>query len=178
MTDPSCTRAIFVRDPLERFISSYLDKVIQNPDFFASKCCHGSAEEKTLCVKDAQESPSNFLNRIQTCPNAHWQPQSWRMPVKYWEQINFVGQMDQMASDARRLLKKIGAWDAFGAQGWKNGPIFFSAPGQSGRFHATGAKDKAGKMLNPELARRLRTYYGDDYRNPVIQTALLRQGTA
>jgi Sulfotransferase family len=64
MTSPEWTRAIFVRDPKERFLSAYLDKVVQNPFFTRHVCC----PHKMDCVSN-QTSLQDFLQLVQTCEN-------------------------------------------------------------------------------------------------------------
>jgi hypothetical protein len=64
MTSPEWTRAIFVRDPKERFLSAYLDKVVQNPYFTRHVCC----PHKMDCVSN-QTSLQDFLQLVQTCEN-------------------------------------------------------------------------------------------------------------
>jgi Sulfotransferase family len=64
MTSNEWTRAIFVRDPKERFLSAYLDKVVQNPFFTNHVCC----PHKMNCVSN-QTSLQEFLELSQTCEN-------------------------------------------------------------------------------------------------------------
>jgi hypothetical protein len=39
LTDPTWTRAIFVRDPKERLLSAYLDKAVSERQYMMRKCC-------------------------------------------------------------------------------------------------------------------------------------------
>ena len=39
MTSPAWTRAVFVREPMERVLSSFLDKAVKE-DYFVRKCCY------------------------------------------------------------------------------------------------------------------------------------------
>ena len=174
MTDPTWTRAIFVRDPKERFLSAYLDKVIQNEYFTVQKCCPYSR----TCIGKAKESVGNFIQLMRICTDSHWNPQSKRiLEDKYWPQINFVGHMETLYDDAKTLLQQIGAWDEYGKSGWgptRSDAIFQSMAGSSGRLHATNAVSKMKTYITPEIEKELELYYADDYNNNVLNLKLQR----
>lgn len=172
MTDPQWTRAIFVRDPKERFLSAYLDKVVRNPQFTIRRCCPRTKD----CAPRSNDnhnrnsttvSLSDFLVTVQTCENAHWAPQSRRMEPKYWPYINFVGHMETVEQDAKQLLERIGAWHAYGASGWGvNGTqSLFHAVGVQ---HATDAKMKLQSYYTPDLERQVDHYCYMDYKIPYL----------
>lgn len=167
MTSPEWTRALFVREPKERLLSAYLDKGVSNSFFMQGKCCPYTGK----CTEAAKESLTSFFKVIQTCEDGHWRPQHRRMENKYFPFLNFIGSMDNLASDAARMLQQVGAWDAFGATGWGqqgNLSIFESKAGGAGRKHATHAKDRMRKHFTPELERQVEAYYKSDYANPVL----------
>jgi Sulfotransferase family len=174
MSDPTWTRAIFVRDPKERFLSAYLDKVIKNENFAIGKCC---PNDRT-CIGPAKESVGNFIQLMRVCHDEHWNPQSKRiLEGKYWPLINFVGHMETLYDDAKKLLLQIGAWEEYGKSGW--GPtgmdaIFQSVAGGTGRSHATDAVSKIKTYITPEIEKELEQYYADDYNNEVLNLKLLR----
>jgi hypothetical protein len=203
LSNPSWTKAIFVRDPKERFLSAYLDKAVRHPTFLANQCCPRKHQQQSLgrnmkspqqskgdeerdwwCdVERARSSPAAFLDfvRHQPCDNSHWRPQSRRMEPKYWERIDFVGHMETVAQDAERLLRKIGAWEQYGAAGWPlhhvNGTTttdgrIFASTGKSGRKHATGAASKLVQYVTPTLERALEEYYVADYTHPLLNLTL------
>lgn len=170
MTSPEWTRAIFVREPKERFLSAYLDKAFHET-FIKKACCPTSG----VCVSGARNSPQGFLDLIKRCSNPHWSPQTSRMEEKYWPYINFVGRMEHLEEDARRLLEKIGAWDEFGASGWGDdgsSSLFQSRSG--GRMHATDARKKLQSYISPELEEELDDFYRKDYLNPVFHFNCLK----
>jgi Sulfotransferase family len=139
LTDPSWTRAIFVREPKERLLSAYLDKALHNGGKYVKVHCCDVPQLKALLQcdigrdhkggrafpppKSPQTSLVSFPEFLQTvypqCMDPHWRPQAERMPEKYWKYINFVGHMDTVKSDTRRLLEALGAWKTFGATGWE-----------------------------------------------------------
>ena len=167
MTSPNWTRAIFVREPKERFLSAYIDKVITTPSFLRSKCCSYTGK----CVDQAKSSLSGFLQIIYICDNAHWRPQWKRMEEKYWPYINFVGRMETIQDDAERLLKKVGAWDMYGKSGWGSSgkdSIFQAKAGGVGRHHATNAKNKLKSYFTPDLEMLVDQFYAGDYEHSIL----------
>jgi hypothetical protein len=57
LTDPEWTRAIFVRDPKERFFSAYLDKAKKNDGKYVTHhCCKNLVNKKQSCGKRAARS--------------------------------------------------------------------------------------------------------------------------
>jgi hypothetical protein len=168
MSSPEYTRAIFVREPNERLLSAYLDKGVNFPEYVQQKCCPYTG----TCSQVAKASLSNFLDMMQTCEDAHWRPQNRRMEAKYWPYINFVGRMENVADDAKKLLKSVGAWDQFGKSGWGqhgNVSIFGTKAGGAGRNHATNARERLRVHYNTaKLVRNVDFYYASDYANPVL----------
>lgn len=167
MVDPTWTKAIFVRDPKVRFVSAFLDKAVTHHSFINDKCCPATR----TCQSEVKESASKFLALAQNCSDAHWSPQYQRMEAKYWPYINFVGHMEHLAEDAEALLRKIGAWDTYGAAGWgENGKeqVFQASAGGVGRQHATRAQDKLKEYLTREDEAILDQWYGPDYAHPVM----------
>jgi hypothetical protein len=174
MTSPNWTRAIFVRDPKERFLSAFLDKAVGYPSFLKGKCCPSSntTQGKTNCIdEDVTQSPSGFLTLIQTCHDVHWSPQHYRMERKYWPTINFVGHFERLEDDAKRLLQTIGAWDEYGQSGWgPNGDLSIFKKSTNTQKHVTNAKSQVNVWFTTqELERRVERYYQVDYENPLFE---------
>ncbi|KAL7578660.1 hypothetical protein ACA910_009802 [Epithemia clementina (nom. ined.)] len=196
MNSPNWTRAIFLRDPIERFLSAYLNKGLQN-DYIIRRCCRkGDATCKQMVLASA-ESAFPIMKR---CNNdEHWITQSKRISPKYMQQINFIGRIETVQEDSEALLRRIGAWETFGQTGWgPNGtdPIFKprskeaagnkkplepqqkqQKPVHTGNFaqgkhmidgqnHATHARDKLTQHITPKLYGQLLEYYHEDYENP------------
>jgi hypothetical protein len=179
MTSPEWTRAIFVREPKTRLLSAYLDKAVGVGDgtYLREKCCPYHGE----CVEPGRESLRGFLECIvYFCDNAHWRPQNRRLDAKYWPYVNFVGHLETLRDDARRMLERIGAWKEFGASGWGpngNGSIFDEstnsfASNNNGQKHATSAAAKLRRYYDlsddPELAGAVELFYAEDYSNPFL----------
>jgi len=138
MTSPDYTRAIFVREPKERFLSAFLDKAMSNNGtHIQMKCCPDGE-----CVKKAQTLPGFIELVLKGCKNPHWSSQSERMEPKYWNYIDFVGHVESASTDAKMLLKKIGAWEKYGKIGWgaKGNKSIFESSSEAALSHTTGAK--------------------------------------
>lgn len=173
MTSPEWTRAIFVRDPKERFISAYIDKALHNPTYLQDKCCAYTGS----CLKQAKDSVGGFLHLVYFCSDAHWRPQHNRMEEKYWPYINFVGHMETLQEDAETLLKQVGAWKEYGSTGWgvKGDQYVFQAKaGDAGRLHATSAKTQLQSYLTAELEAAVDEYYAEDYSNAAMNLTMLK----
>jgi Sulfotransferase family len=175
ITDPQWTRAIFVRDPKERFLSAYIDKVIRSKNYLLNKCCPTTGD----CVEPSQSNITTFLHEVAYfCHNQHWRPQNLQMTSQQWSYVNFVGYMDTIQEDAERLLKRLGVWEKYGRSGWgSNGKehIFQTEIGDNtGRMHATNAKRYLRSYITPALEIELNEYYANDYNHPIMKLAKLK----
>jgi hypothetical protein len=180
MSDPTWTKAIFVRDPKQRFLSAYLNKAgAEDGAFLKDKCCSKNATESRNCmaikkcrecVEHGRSSLSSFLSLIHTCHNDHWEVQTTRMEAKYWKYINFVGHLDTMAQDGERLLRQIGAWEQYGGTGWgpHSNSSMFDKTAQKTQSHLTDSKSKVQTYYNPTLERQVEQFYHEDYDNPLF----------
>jgi hypothetical protein len=175
MNDPTYTRAIFVRDPKERFLSAYLDKGLKTK-YAEKKCCNGKRNEKSgreLCTKQLQTF-SGFVNVTRSCHDTHWLPQSTtgRLEPKYVPLLNFVGHLETAFEDAKRLLQRVGAWEEHGKTGWGlhgNETIFQSKSYVKHKTsHSTtneASKDRfLARYYTPELEEEIEKRFQDDYR--------------
>ncbi|MGH3055209.1 MAG: sulfotransferase family 2 domain-containing protein [Gaiellaceae bacterium] len=167
MTSNHWTRAIFVREPKERFLSAYLDKVIQS-NYVKSKCCQPNrVAEPAKCFEEAQNFKT-FLNITEACYDIHWVPQSMRMDSEFLPYINFVGRYESLANDTMKLLKSLRnaygevAWDTYGKSGWGKDGMDAIYQGTKSH-HATNAGDNVKQYYTPEVERMVEEAYRDDY---------------
>eukprot|EP00980_Cylindrotheca_fusiformis_P010053 scaffold2220_cov75-Cylindrotheca_fusiformis.AAC.8 len=161
MTSPEWTRAIFVRNPKDRFMSVYSQYKRSDPEQLKRLCCplEGGCER-------ASQSLKRFVDLIQDCRASHWNPQSDRMEEKYWKHIDFIGHVENSPYDAKKLLKRIGAWDEIGNSGWGEdgtGRIFAT----TGREYDTVLSVMA--EYNPSQDRLVEAFYEKDYENERFQ---------
>mmetsp|Transcript_7260 Transcript_7260/g.11479 ORF Transcript_7260/g.11479 Transcript_7260/m.11479 type:complete len:333 (-) Transcript_7260:163-1161(-) len=197
MTSPEWTRAIFIRDPLERTLSAYLNKGLSEERYIKKMCCHIQPREtdeerqqelqyleahNKSCVPltPFEQQPTadtftfeTFVNEFMwQCNDKHWRPQSQRMHDKNWKFINFVGRFDDLEGDARRLLERIGAYEEFGSNGW--GPDGSLAMFQRARSDSTNthSRDKISQFYSPALLEKVMDYLRGDYENPYMNFSL------
>ncbi len=174
MTSPNWTRAIFVRDPLERTLSAYKDKGFhRGGEFVYNRCCRVDGKNETMPAF-CSNFPFNktnfpfetFVNHVlfecKTSYDGHWKPQSLLLHKDNWNFINFVGNLKNGEADTHLLLKQIGAFEEFGASGWgefRNQSFF-----QSNRAkHKTDSMSAMEQHYTPDLRKRVFEYVRGDY---------------
>lgn len=91
----SWTKAAFVREPRERILSTYFNKVLHANTLWQ------------LC-RERSKSFNVFLHVIKTCNDEHWESQV-RAPRWLYQQM-LIGTMSDFTHFTESLLKKIGAW--------------------------------------------------------------------
>jgi hypothetical protein len=158
MNSPEYTRAMFVRDPKERLVSAYLEKVMADKgEYIGRACCAGKKD----CVKAAMNF-TNFVYIAKVCDQPFWRPQGRKMEPRFYQLLNFVGHYEHAQQDAKQLLQRIGAWDEYGRNGWGSGDqsIFHDAQVMS--------QNMVQDYFSPELERKADAIYDVDYGNPVL----------
>jgi len=126
------TKAVFLRDPAERFLSAYLDK-IQNKkkswrniksttpmNITFADFVDYVGEGNVTCQENMTESSQMGMT---WCMDPHWRPQAWSCGL--WELLphfDFVGSIDSADRAARSLLEKVGMWDSYGKHYRKSRP--------------------------------------------------------
>jgi hypothetical protein len=167
-------------------LSAYKDKALHEAWYVRNHCCkvakvhlsygtqniynkqecefllhHGGPMELHLSQDDF--SFETFVKGfMKQCSDPHWAPQAHRMKPMNWKFINFIGRLDTVAHDARCLLEKIGAWEAFGANGWgryRNMSFFETNFAK----HATSASTSLDKYYTPELKEIVMQYLQSDF---------------
>jgi hypothetical protein len=172
INSPEYTRAIFLRDPKEKFLSAFLDKAINSNGgkYVMNHCCK-RGKGRAECRDSKFQLFSGFVNLTRKCKDPHWGPQSERLEKKYIPALDFIGHLETVEEDARILLERIGAWDKFGASGWGkygNESIFQST---SGLDHATSngtkeSRDRLSKYYTPEIEKEIDDRMAGDYEIP------------
>ena len=195
MTSPEWTRAIFVRDPLERALSAYMDKGLKTGPkewqpvvtghHMKHKCCQ---QLENLKIPECRKFPmipfendlteENFpfdsfvTSFMAQCDDPHWRPQHLRMRRGNWKWINFVGHFENKQKDTRRLLEVIGAYDEFGATGWGRKRIDSNATlsifEKNLANHKTGSGDKMKEYYSTKTERLVLQHYRLDYNSEVF----------
>jgi Sulfotransferase family len=166
MTSPDWKRAMMVREPKLRFLSTFIDKVIANDQkHIQNKCC-----PDRYCVEDAQTIPG-FLDLCYGCQDEHWMSQHDRIDEKYWPYMDYVLQFENATVDSKRLLSDIGAWDDYGKSGWgKDDKLSMF---QTNEKYGTGDRSVFEQWqiflwYTPETEKQVEEFYRDDYSNPLF----------
>ena len=184
LLDPSYFSAVFLRDPVERLLSAYLDKVaVQVVDGRLSpKAKNGILAHMINTLPDygnLDVSFPAFVERL-TMPNAtnmpwglgtrtdrHFRPQHLICGLdRTLPYFDFVGRIDDhVYEQARAMLEQVGLWEEYGATGWRTptGAMFGSdAQLDSNNSHATHAKARIGEYYTPELRKMVERGYRQD----------------
>jgi hypothetical protein len=178
MTSKEWTKAIFVRNPKDRFLAG-LDQVKANNQWIAKHCCPQDIiinekrpifNNKAGCLQTlgSEKSIRHFLEWVaKPCYNSYWSPYADRFDPKWWKYMDFVGHLETAKEDAERLLRRIGAWEAIGEDGWGDRDAEVKTP----IFGSTHALPKLYKTLDFYdflVDEMLDEYFQKDYDNPVL----------
>lgn len=183
MTDPTWTKAIFVRNPKTRLLSAFLDKFIAHSKTFANSFCqsyHNNGGDYQDCVEN-HEKFDFFIHNITTISweNVHWRPIYSRIDEKWWPYLNYVANMEHMSEDAQHFLESIhstkdgvSAWDRIGKTGWSDNERDCNTMGTKAFLakkdvvHSTNAEEKLRGFYTPELEKFVEEHYAQDFNNP------------
>jgi len=162
LNDETWIKALFWRDPMERFVSAYLDKIVKHPYY------------NTRLGWDFKLFVSKVENGKR---DVHWNPQCELYDCNKWMPIiNFMGHIETAAEDTERLLRQIGAWEDFGANGWgvdKNMPIF---QGKKHATHTTGAHERMHEFYaDGKIRQRVKLLMATDLKQIIKATHVHRQ---
>lgn len=188
MTSPNWNRVIFVRDPKERLLSAFLDKVVRNRGVYAGRACckkyhyerefrekkWGASKREIQCMYEVFTF-EGFLHLAATeCRDEpHWRAQSRRVDSDFWGYVNFVGYMDSIAKDTKSMLELLApdAWDKYGASGWGttgNESIFQGLDNAHHHTHG-GASSHYFSYFTPRIEKEADTYLAEEYEHGVIK---------
>lgn len=173
LNDPLYTKAIFVRDPKERFLSAFLEKSLGLNGTMIVDICTSRTRFSAASIWRQSRTFAGFVKLTRKCKDDHWQPQALRMdpndPMStIWKTINFVGHWESIQEDAQRLLRKIGAWDDYGASGWDSRGQHFIFQSMETVSHKSGASQRLAQYYTPQLEAEIGERYSIDYDHPVL----------
>ncbi len=183
LLDKQWTKAVFVRDPMERVLSAFLDKSVKS-EYFIKVCCDpyledGTAEgqnEYNFCRRFKGDF-IYFLLRTDDCYNMHWSQQYQAVGNRWWPYIDFVGNMDRAEEDARTLLESLvsqydgqTAWEKYGKTGWgQEGDRTKAFLEKDTAPHQTGAKSRLRKFYTRCAEAFVKDRWVGDYDSPHFQ---------
>lgn len=141
ITSDDWTKIIVFRDPAERLLSAYLDRV--GPE---------------------KRSFGEFIDSIEDIDSCdmHWVSQwTWNRNSKFFAHYDHCIDLANSYSEARRVLSPTGCWERYCTSGWGlNGKLEFM---QDSGDHPTFAKTKLNFFYTPELLARVKSLYAQDY---------------
>ena len=180
----SWTRAVFIRDPAQRLLSAYLDKIAG----FGSSMSFADFVDVIASPKITGHSSGMKTGPIQTgltwFTDPHWRPQAWSCNISEdLPHIDYVGTLDRSASHTKDLLERVGLWDSYGKHyRIYNGShsntnslairppelhesrIGFMQEGSAGRSgHHRNAQQKIDRYYSPALMEKVRQLYWMDF---------------
>ncbi len=112
MSSDNYTRAMFVRNPLERIQSNYIKLAVLDKNLEMVKGCNCSRDcgdwgDHRACYEETK-SFANFLDRLfQTCDQPYWRPMSRRMEPRYTQNLDFIGRYESFSEDAENLFRRL-----------------------------------------------------------------------
>jgi len=129
--DKEWTFAAILRDPAERLLSAYLDKLKINEGKRGGNIAKGmnltkefsfenfleylekDSPEELNCRNENEGLPS--LTGMNWCADPHWRPQVWGCGMsEKIDRFDFLGTLDHIADHTRALLEKVNLWESHG----------------------------------------------------------------
>lgn len=106
---PNFTKAMFVRNPLLRIQSNFIQmaKFDKNFTMIEGCDCARDCNEDGPCLSETKDFVSFLTQLIPTCDRPYWRPQANRMEPKYYRQLDFIGRYESFSEDAETLLRKV-----------------------------------------------------------------------
>ena len=153
-------RFMFVRHPMDRLTSTYLEKFRLMPQYIRPVARRIVREYRPNATAASLESGNDvtfeefvrfIIDHGRTKPDIHWTPQS-RLCLPCSMRYNFIGHYETMWGDADHVLRRLGVPD--------NTASFprWSKPRESGmRYEEMIAK------IDPQYVDRLKKFYQQDY---------------
>ena len=193
MTSNEWTRAMFIRDPKERFVQAYTKSAVMDRALLHGICC--MTMPRMFCLRDTRTSAkldapnaTAFLEGIHICKSTHWDPVTERLSAlmrlgltpaqkagfdknyylsnKYWRYINFIGSMDDAARDAKALLERVGAWEQAGESGWgDDGSESFFQSKDFIKEELMVMQKLSEIIVDPDMEREVEDFYQSDYKH-------------
>eukprot|EP01060_Flectonema_neradi_P022779 TRINITY_DN309_c0_g1_i1.p1 TRINITY_DN309_c0_g1~~TRINITY_DN309_c0_g1_i1.p1 ORF type:complete len:557 (+),score=67.20 TRINITY_DN309_c0_g1_i1:170-1672(+) len=157
MNDPSWKKIVFLRDPTERFLSFYLDKIGTKKGFAAR---FGRREGEITFEEMISYISSDAREPYGTGPKTDTH---YRNQVLLNRFFKFLPQFDFIAwgttQNAELMLRRYGLWEEYSSQElWPAGFM------RNGGTHRTGSENKYEKYYNDSsLLEKVKKAYAMDY---------------
>ena len=164
INDPAWTKAVFFRNPAERILSAYLDKIADNKsmkiEVFGDDDSPVSFERYLSHVLAPQQSGiSAPLRNV----DAHWCLQTRIANIyKLMHAFDFIGNYAHLHNHARQLLTRVGIWERYGADGWGEDGGFSLFESNTAE-HRTDAGERMDEFYSPKTLARVQNAHREDY---------------
>jgi len=122
--DPEWTFAAILRNPADRLLSAYLDKLKVGPGSGSIAKHHNFNKSFTFDVflqYLEKETPKDLncqdkdLTGLNWCTDPHWRPQVYSCGLsEKIDRFDFIGSLDHIDQHSRALLEKVGLWESHG----------------------------------------------------------------
>jgi hypothetical protein len=172
--DPAWTKAVIWREPAERLLSAYLDKIVRQA--FTQKYFHiGHLSDEQPYVLTFEEFVNLVANTtyedhhdkrgIHYRVDPHWRPQLFTCGMDHVLPLfDFVGSFDHLPEHTKLLLERVGLWESYG----KNFEVVSSA---------SDTNTSASICLIPPPTTRSNSTIGFNQRTPSGNKHSLEHGT-
>jgi len=153
-------RFMFVRHPLDRLISTYLEKFHLMPNYIRPIARSIVKEYRPNATTASLESGNDvtfeefarfIIDHGQRTPDIHWTPQS-KLCLPCSMRYNFIGHYETMWGDADLVLRRLGV-----PQDKASFPRWFNSRQPGSRYEEMIAK------LDPLYVDKLKEFYVQDY---------------
>lgn len=128
---PKWTKAVFVRNPYERLLSAYTDKILRKgftQKHFGIGNRSAPVEERPilsfaqfvdLVTDNTTEAVMSCKDPrgLKACTDPHWKQQTMMCGLDHLlPHFDFIGNFDHIAEHSKLLLERVGLWDTHGAR--------------------------------------------------------------
>lgn len=163
MLGPESTalKAVIVRDPAVRFLSSYLDRCIDNDEW--KRCLSEGPVPFEEVIANYEAQDPNFVRDI------HFRNQVGLCGIQFQEFVEWaiIGKYEHFVNASQHILHQANLWHLYGEAGWgKDGKNSFGAEEQPMSNHPTGehhTEDQMCEYYTPDLLQRVQKLYFPDY---------------
>lgn len=134
----------FVRNPFDRLLSAYLDKMREGHNKTGKVCARVPLKDNS---KPSFDEFVFYLEKKGIHDDIHWAPQVTLIPKR--KNLSFRGKFENLESDLKEVTSIL-----FPDSPYK-GPV-------DSRSHATGASEKRSEYYSSDLKRKVETLYRKD----------------
>ena len=134
LNDDSYIFAVFLRDPAERLLSLYLDKINGKDErwkehFVSRYGLDGTPTfEEFVKMIDRERTTSScplvhgsrnnnviHLGGVDWCTDEHWKPQTFHCGLsEFLPRFKFIGSLHRVEHQAKQILQHVGLWESYG----------------------------------------------------------------